>query len=108
VIQVAAGSAVVVNGVARIVVAAGPLVGIDTIPSVAARTGRVAVVVNFVIEHLVIIAVDRDPTVGTVPDLKPVYHVVLAIDVQALVAVGKILPIKDGFSPHLRLERNRV
>ena len=94
-IQIAAHASVVVNVVGLIGVIVGALVGIGTVFAVGTGAGGVAVVMNFVVDDLVVIAPDGDAAVGASPDLEAIDDIVTAVQIDPLVAVREVLSIND-------------
>src|SRR5207249_4505965 len=108
VIQIAARSPIVVDRVARIVIAAGALVGINPIPAIGAGAGGVAVVMDFVVDDAVAVGPNRDAAVGAVADLEPIHHIVIAVNIEALVAIRSVPSVNDGSAPDLGLQHDRA
>ena len=96
VIEIAAGSAIVMDVVGGINVAAGRLTGVDAVLTLVTRVGWVAVVVNVAIEDLVVITPNVDPASRPIPDLKTAYDVVAAINIYCSVAIRQVLAIDDS------------
>ena len=70
-VQVAARAAVVVAGVARIVIAGGAFIGIDAIPAIGAGAGRAAVIMDIVVDDPVAAGPDRDAAQRAIADSNP-------------------------------------
>ena len=104
----AAGPTVVVNVVADVNITGGALVVINPIVAVGAGAGRIAVVMDFVVEDLVAVAPDADATIGTIADFEPLNDIVAAVQINRLVAVRGILAVNDGPATHLGLQDDRA
>ena len=93
VIQIAARPPVVVNVVGQIDIIASALIGIDPVPAIGAAAGGIAVVMDFVVEDLIAIAMNGDPPVGSAPDFKSINHIVTAVQIDAFIAIRRVLAI---------------
>src|SRR5947207_4761439 len=61
---------------------------------------------KLVIENLVAISPDRDAAVWTSGDFKPIHNIVTAVDVDRLIAIGRILAVDHCRASDLRFEDN--
>ena len=102
VIEIATGAAVVVNGVRHVDVIPSALVGIDAILPIGAGAGGVAVVMDFVVEDLVEVAIDGNAAMGASPDFKPINDMVAAVQIDPRVAIRAVEPVNDRPAPDLR------
>ena len=101
-----AGASVVMNVVGEIGITTGVFAGIDPILASGAGAGDVAIVVNIAVENLIIIGPNGDSPFGPVPDLKSIYDVVIAVNVDAYVPVRGVLAINNRASRNLRLQND--
>src|SRR5882762_4198053 len=106
VVQIAARAPVVVYPVAAINIAAGVRVRINAVPAIGAAAGRVAIMVDMVVEDLVAIAIHGEAAQGGIADFKSIDDVVTAVNIEPLIAVGGVLPVNDRSVQDLRLQHD--
>src|SRR5437763_15734124 len=105
-IEIAAGASVVMNVIGRVDIPARAFGGVDAISAVGARARWCAIIVDIAVKNLVIVRIDCDASLGTIPDFKSIHNIVTAIDIKSLVAIRGILTINNCPTLYLRFQNN--
>ena len=105
-VQVASGPPVMMDIIPGIDVTCCALVGIDTIPAVAAGTGGIPVIMDIAVADLVTIGPDGDSAVWTVSDFKAIHNIVAAVYVESHVSVGGVQSVDHSAASGLRFQHD--